>query len=133
VTHAFDANGVYPYFCLFHPSMVGAIVVGDGSGAGAARGEGGAPAGAVLTKGGRDGAIEGATSADAATTTRTGRGAIALAAAGGAVAAAVAGGALMLARSGRRGSRLRADGIAQHADLAERVHALSDGDGSVAR
>jgi plastocyanin len=32
----FDGNGVYPYFCVLHPSMVGAVVVGDGSGPGAA-------------------------------------------------------------------------------------------------
>lgn len=36
VTQTFENNGVYPYYCLFHPSMIGAIVVGDGSGAGAA-------------------------------------------------------------------------------------------------
>jgi len=34
-THAFEAPGVYPYFCVLHPGMVGAIVVGDG-GAGSA-------------------------------------------------------------------------------------------------
>ena len=28
----FDESGVYPYFCILHPSMVGAIVVGDGTG-----------------------------------------------------------------------------------------------------
>jgi plastocyanin len=32
----FDGNGVYPYFCLLHPGMVGAVVVGDGTGPGAA-------------------------------------------------------------------------------------------------
>jgi plastocyanin len=32
----FAGNGVYPYFCLLHPGMVGAVVVGDGSGPGAA-------------------------------------------------------------------------------------------------
>jgi plastocyanin len=32
----FDGNGVYPYFCVLHPGMVGAVVVGDGSGPGAA-------------------------------------------------------------------------------------------------
>jgi hypothetical protein len=29
---------VYPYFCSLHPSMVGAVVVGDGDGSGAADG-----------------------------------------------------------------------------------------------
>ncbi len=31
VVYSFDESGVYPYFCLLHPGMVGAIVVGDGS------------------------------------------------------------------------------------------------------
>jgi hypothetical protein len=30
VAYAFDNPGVYPYFCILHPGMVGAIVVGDG-------------------------------------------------------------------------------------------------------
>ena len=29
LTAVFDEPGVYPYFCVFHPGMVGAIVVGD--------------------------------------------------------------------------------------------------------
>jgi plastocyanin len=29
VSYTFDEEGVYPYFCPFHPSMVGAVVVGD--------------------------------------------------------------------------------------------------------
>ena len=32
VSYRFDANGVYVYSCLIHPGMVGAVVVGDGSG-----------------------------------------------------------------------------------------------------
>jgi plastocyanin len=32
----FDESGVYPYFCFLHPGMIGAVVVGDGEGAGAA-------------------------------------------------------------------------------------------------
>jgi plastocyanin len=36
VAFRFDGNGVYPYFCVLHPGMVGAVVVGDGSGPGAA-------------------------------------------------------------------------------------------------
>jgi plastocyanin len=36
VQHVFNENGVYVYSCLLHPGMVGAIVVGDGSGAGIA-------------------------------------------------------------------------------------------------
>jgi plastocyanin len=34
VTYTFDAEGVYPYFCVLHPSMIGAVVVGDGVGDG---------------------------------------------------------------------------------------------------
>ena len=30
----FDANGVYPFYCLLHPGMVGTVLVGDGSGDG---------------------------------------------------------------------------------------------------
>ena len=29
VAHTFKAEGVYPYYCVLHPSMVGAVVVGD--------------------------------------------------------------------------------------------------------
>lgn len=32
VSYRFDENGVYLYSCLIHPGMVGAVVVGDGSG-----------------------------------------------------------------------------------------------------
>ncbi len=38
VTYRFDAPGVYPYFCMLHPGMIGAVVVGDGSAAGKAEG-----------------------------------------------------------------------------------------------
>jgi plastocyanin len=30
VTHSWAATGVYPYSCVFHPGMVGVVVVGDG-------------------------------------------------------------------------------------------------------
>lgn len=30
VGYEFEEEGVYPYFCALHPSMVGAVVVGDG-------------------------------------------------------------------------------------------------------
>jgi plastocyanin len=30
VTYAFKASGVFPYFCIIHPGMVGAVVVGNG-------------------------------------------------------------------------------------------------------
>lgn len=29
VSYAFDEEGVYPYYCALHPTMVGAVVVGD--------------------------------------------------------------------------------------------------------
>ena len=32
VSYGFDTNGVYLYSCMLHPGMVGAVVVGDGSG-----------------------------------------------------------------------------------------------------
>jgi plastocyanin len=53
IRHRFDEPGVYPFSCPLHPGMVGAIVVGEPSGAGAATVEpaGGSagtnPAGAV--------------------------------------------------------------------------------------
>jgi plastocyanin len=33
-TATFDASGIYPFACTYHPGMTGAIVVGDGTGAG---------------------------------------------------------------------------------------------------
>jgi plastocyanin len=30
VTHKFATNGIYPYVCLLHPGLAGAVVVGDG-------------------------------------------------------------------------------------------------------
>lgn len=36
VSYKFVASGAYPYYCAFHPGMVGTLVVGDGSGPGAA-------------------------------------------------------------------------------------------------
>ncbi|MDP9324917.1 MAG: plastocyanin/azurin family copper-binding protein [Candidatus Dormibacteraeota bacterium] len=36
VSYRFTKKGVYPYFCLVHPGMAAAIVVGDGSGSGPA-------------------------------------------------------------------------------------------------
>ena len=32
VTYSFDEEGVYLYSCLLHPGMVGAVIVGDGTG-----------------------------------------------------------------------------------------------------
>ena len=31
-THRFNTAGVYPYYCLLHPRMAGAVVVGDATG-----------------------------------------------------------------------------------------------------
>lgn len=36
VSFTFEDEGVYPYYCAYHPSMVGAVVVGDGMGEGTA-------------------------------------------------------------------------------------------------
>ena len=33
LSHTFDAAGIYPYACVLHPGMSGAIVVGDGDAA----------------------------------------------------------------------------------------------------
>jgi plastocyanin len=41
-SNTFEGEGVFPYFCVLHPSMVGAIVVGDGV-------PGGEPASGVTT------------------------------------------------------------------------------------
>jgi plastocyanin len=42
VSFKFDKSGVFPYFCYLHPSMAGAVVVGDGRAAstGTAAGDG---------------------------------------------------------------------------------------------
>jgi plastocyanin len=37
VSYQFDEPGVFPYFCVLHPSMAGAVVVGDGVPAAASR------------------------------------------------------------------------------------------------
>ena len=37
ISFTFETNGVYPYYCAYHLGMVGAVVVGDGSGPGAAK------------------------------------------------------------------------------------------------
>lgn len=36
VAQTFEADGVYPYFCVIHPGMVGVVVAGDGNATGAA-------------------------------------------------------------------------------------------------
>ena len=84
VTNSFSAPGVYPYFCAFHPGMVGAVVVGDG----VARGE---SIGSAVTSGTGAGA-EAKTGSGSTSSTRTSRvsslwGVPALLAAGGAAAA----------------------------------------------
>jgi plastocyanin len=33
VSYRFDESGTFPYFCVYHPGMVGAVVVGDGKAA----------------------------------------------------------------------------------------------------
>jgi plastocyanin len=36
ITMTFTRPGVYPYYCLYHPGMAGAVLVGDANGVGAA-------------------------------------------------------------------------------------------------
>jgi len=38
ITVSFSRPGVYPYYCLYHAGMAGAVLVGDANGAGAAAG-----------------------------------------------------------------------------------------------
>ena len=40
VSFTFEEEGVFPYDCAYHPSMVGAVVVGDGRGAGSGDADG---------------------------------------------------------------------------------------------
>jgi plastocyanin len=41
LSYKFDKSGVFPYFCYLHPSMTGAVVVGDGRAVSTATTEGG--------------------------------------------------------------------------------------------
>jgi plastocyanin len=54
VSYQFDEAGVFPYFCVLHPSMAGAVVVGDGIPAAASRtaDDGGVKAVSALAPGG---------------------------------------------------------------------------------
>lgn len=40
VSYTFEDEGVYPYYCALHPSMVGAIVVGDATSTAMVEGDG---------------------------------------------------------------------------------------------
>jgi plastocyanin len=98
----FDANGVYVYSCLLHPGMVGAIVVGDGSGPANATVIGGDEALTVSSTGAGanapadEPAAAAATADDDGATSTT----LVLALAGGAAALiALAGGSTLLARA----------------------------------
>jgi plastocyanin len=53
VSYQFDETGVFPYFCYFHPSMVGAVVVGDGSAASAGAANDGVKAVSAEVSGGQ--------------------------------------------------------------------------------
>lgn len=99
VNQRFDKNGVYPYYCMFHPGMIGAVVVGDGSGAGAA-------AGVALPKGGDAAPAADATSGVTANTPGAGRATLALAAGAGASVLALAAASIALVvRAARRQGR----------------------------
>jgi plastocyanin len=89
VSYSFDDEGVFPYYCIIHPGMAGAVVVGDGIGNGSA-----APASLVSSggEGGNESGDEGTAAAGSA----------AGAAAWPWVGALAAGSALALAWSQRR-------------------------------
>jgi len=53
VSYQFDETGVFPYFCYLHPSMVGAVVVGDGSAASAGSASGSVKAVSAEVSGGQ--------------------------------------------------------------------------------
>ena len=53
VSYQFDETGVFPYFCYLHPSMVGAVVVGDGSAASAGSANGSVKAVSAEVSGGQ--------------------------------------------------------------------------------
>jgi plastocyanin len=53
VSYQFDETGVFPYFCAFHPSMVGAVVVGDGTAASARAAKDGVKAVSAEVSGGQ--------------------------------------------------------------------------------
>ncbi len=102
--------GVYPYSCMIHPGMTGAIIVGsgaafDGGGAGTVAG---APAGAAAA----GAAVAGAPAADAARpTTADGLGSIlpAAVALAGALALGLLGSVVWFGRRRRSGTRLQPD------------------------
>jgi plastocyanin len=52
-SYRFDETGVFPYFCALHPSMVGAVVVGDGSVASAGSASGSVKAVSAEVSGGQ--------------------------------------------------------------------------------
>jgi hypothetical protein len=85
VEHRFDDAGVYPYFCLLHPGMIGAVVVDGAGGETVLRADGavvpnaGSAPNAALASDGEGGAI----SRTAAIAAGAAIGAGALAAAGG--------------------------------------------------
>jgi plastocyanin len=96
VSYKFENSGVFPYFCYLHPSMAGAVVVGDGRvvSSGTSAGDGVSAVSALAL---RDRANSSARSASASTNSGPGDGVAiplvigigALAAMGGFVAATV--------------------------------------------
>jgi plastocyanin len=66
VSYTFDAAGIYPFACVLHPGMSGAIVVGDVAGAAAAPGAGTTSGGSTdASTGGGSNAAEAPTAATA--------------------------------------------------------------------
>ena len=97
VSHRFTSSGVYPYYCLLHPGMIGTIVVGDGGGA-----EFGGDSSSLAVQ-----AVEGTRppTASASTSGGDGRGLVIGIAAGVAVVVATVTGAVGYAYGRRRAAR----------------------------
>ena len=97
VSHRFTSSGVYPYYCLLHPGMIGTIVVGDGGSA-----EFGGESSSLAVQ-----AVEGTRppTASASTSGGDGRGLVIGIAAGVAVVVATVTGAVGYAYGRRRASR----------------------------
>lgn len=98
VSYAFDEAGVYPYFCVFHPGMVAAIVVGGGKSA-AAGGQAPRAVSAVVPGGEGELAASEATAADSDSDLST---YVVVAAVAGVAGALAVGGALAVRRRLRR-------------------------------
>lgn len=80
VSYTFQEDGVYPYYCALHPSMVGAVVVGDAKGGAGSRGVTEAGSAAPVNATAPDDAEGGTPPADLALAAAAGLAAVAIAA-----------------------------------------------------